>query len=64
MEAARVAALRGHEVTLCDKSPKLGGLVPVAAIVKERELDALVEIMRYYENSSQTRCHPESRGNG
>ena len=25
------------------------GLVPVAAIVKERELDALVDIMRYYE---------------
>ena len=39
MEAARVAALRGHDVTLCDKAPKLGGLVPVAAIVKERELD-------------------------
>ena len=50
MEAARVAALRGHDVTLCDKAPKLGGLVPVAAIVKERELEALVDIMRYYEN--------------
>jgi 2,4-dienoyl-CoA reductase (NADPH2) len=50
MEAARVAALRGHDVTLCDKSQKLGGLVPVAAIVKERELDALVDILRYYDN--------------
>jgi 2,4-dienoyl-CoA reductase (NADPH2) len=50
MEAARVAALRGHDVTLCDKAPKLGGLLTVAAIVKERELDALVDIARYYEN--------------
>nr|UCQ32935.1 NAD(P)/FAD-dependent oxidoreductase [Edwardsiella piscicida] len=25
MEAARVAALRGHQVTLCDASPRLGG---------------------------------------
>jgi 2,4-dienoyl-CoA reductase (NADPH2) len=50
MEAARVAALRGHDVTLYDKAPKLGGLVPVAAIVKERELEALVDILRYYEN--------------
>jgi 2,4-dienoyl-CoA reductase (NADPH2) len=49
MEAARVAALRGHDVTLCDKTPKLGGLVPVAAIVKERELDALVDVVHYYE---------------
>lgn len=50
MEAARVAALGGHDVTLCDKGPRLGGLVPVAAIVKERELDALVDVVRYYEN--------------
>jgi 2,4-dienoyl-CoA reductase (NADPH2) len=49
MEAARVAALRGHDVTLCDKEPRLGGLVPVAAIVKERELDALVDTVRYFE---------------
>jgi 2,4-dienoyl-CoA reductase (NADPH2) len=34
MEAARVAALRGHEVTLVEKSPKLGGTLPVAAMVK------------------------------
>jgi len=49
MEAARVAALRGHIVTLYDKAPKLGGLVSVAAIVKEQELDALVDLIRYYE---------------
>jgi 2,4-dienoyl-CoA reductase (NADPH2) len=34
MEAARVSALRGHDVTLCEKQAKLGGLLPIAAIVK------------------------------
>ena len=30
MEAARVAALRGHAVTLCEASPQLGGVLDVA----------------------------------
>jgi 2,4-dienoyl-CoA reductase (NADPH2) len=34
MEAARVAALRGHEVILYEKSGRLGGLMPMAAVVK------------------------------
>jgi 2,4-dienoyl-CoA reductase (NADPH2) len=34
MEAARVSALRGHDVTLYEKQAKLGGLLPIAAIVK------------------------------
>jgi len=34
MEAARVAALRGHQVTLYEESSKLGGLMPMAAMVK------------------------------
>jgi 2,4-dienoyl-CoA reductase (NADPH2) len=50
MEAARVAAFRGHDVTLFEKAHKLGGLLSVAAIVKERELDALIETIHYYEN--------------
>ena len=33
MEAARVAALRGHEVTLCEQSPVLGGTVRFSAMV-------------------------------
>ena len=32
MECARVAALRGHEVTLCEKSKRLGGQFYLAAI--------------------------------
>ena len=35
MEAARVAALRGHEVTLYEKSSELGGLMSLAAMVKD-----------------------------
>ncbi len=34
MEAARVAALRGHHVTLVEKSGMLGGLLPFASSVK------------------------------
>ncbi|MCV2394295.1 FAD-dependent oxidoreductase [Actinotalea sp. M2MS4P-6] len=41
MEAARVAALRGHEVHLYEKQPKLGGSLPVAAVVKGKREDLL-----------------------
>ncbi len=33
MEAARVAALRGHSVTLCDRYPRLGGSLLLASIM-------------------------------
>ena len=48
MEAARVAALRGHEVTIYDKSARLGGLLPIAAVVKDHEQESLVGLIRYY----------------
>ena len=32
LEAARVAALRGHEVTLCEREEKLGGQVNLASV--------------------------------
>jgi 2,4-dienoyl-CoA reductase (NADPH2) len=47
MEAARVAALRGHKVTLYEKSRKLGGLMDMAALVKGTELEDLPLITRY-----------------
>jgi 2,4-dienoyl-CoA reductase (NADPH2) len=47
MEAARVAALRGHDVTLYEKSNKLGGLLPVAALVKGTEIEDLPALVRY-----------------
>ena len=48
MEAARVAALKGHEVTLYEKGTKLGGLIPLAAVVKDLEIDDLMALIHYY----------------
>jgi 2,4-dienoyl-CoA reductase (NADPH2) len=48
MEAARVAALRGHQVRLYEQAHQLGGLVPLAAIVKELDLDALLDLVKYF----------------
>jgi 2,4-dienoyl-CoA reductase (NADPH2) len=47
MEAARVAATRGHDVTLFEKTSKLGGLIPLAAMVKGLEIEDLPAIIRY-----------------
>ncbi|MFC1902113.1 FAD-dependent oxidoreductase [Chloroflexota bacterium] len=47
MEAARVAALRGHEVTLYERAHKLGGSLPMAALVKGTEIEDLPAIVRY-----------------
>jgi 2,4-dienoyl-CoA reductase (NADPH2) len=47
MEAARVAALRGHKVTLLEKSHKLGGTIPVAALVKGLEIENLPTLVSY-----------------
>jgi 2,4-dienoyl-CoA reductase (NADPH2) len=48
MEAARVAALRGHQVKLYEQAHKLGGLVPLAAMVKELDLDELLNLLKYF----------------
>ena len=50
MEAARVAARRGHQVALYEKDDRLGGLVPLAAIVKDLETQELVDLVRYLES--------------
>jgi len=47
MEAARVAALRGHEVTLYEKTHQLGGLLPLATLVKGIEPENLPDMVRY-----------------
>ena len=49
MEAARVAALRGHRVTLYEKEGSLGGLLPLAAMIKGTEIEDLPGISRYLE---------------
>jgi 2,4-dienoyl-CoA reductase (NADPH2) len=50
MEAARAAAVAGHEVTLFEKSSKLGGLLSLATLVKGEEIEDLPAITRYFEN--------------
>jgi len=47
MEAARVAALRGHEVILYEKESKLGGSLPVAAMVKGFDREDILSLICY-----------------
>jgi 2,4-dienoyl-CoA reductase (NADPH2) len=44
MEAARVAALRGHKITLCEKGQRLGGSQIIGAILT-RENDNLIRYL-------------------
>ncbi len=48
MEAARVAAIRGHQVTLYEKSSKLGGYLDLAALIKGLEIEDLPSMVRYF----------------
>jgi 2,4-dienoyl-CoA reductase (NADPH2) len=50
MEAARVAALRGHKVTICEKTAKLGGLLPLASMLKDIETDELLALIKYLDH--------------
>ncbi len=49
MEAARVAATRGHEVALYEKEKKLGGMLQLAGLVKGYELEDLTELVQYWD---------------
>ena len=49
MEAARLAAKRGHDVSLYEKEPYLGGLIPMAGIVKDLETEDMIRFVRYQE---------------
>jgi 2,4-dienoyl-CoA reductase (NADPH2) len=49
MEAARVMAMRGHDVTLYEKEAYLGGLLNMAALVKGTEIFDLRELVRYFD---------------
>lgn len=46
LEAARVAALRGHKVSLYEKGPELGGQTLIAAKAPGR--DGFLDLSRYY----------------
>ena len=49
MEAARVLALRGHDVTLYEKEANLGGLLNLAALVKGTEIFNLRDLVDYFQ---------------
>ena len=49
MEAARVAALKGHQVVLYEKETKLGGLLPLAALVRGTEIEDMPALVKYLE---------------
>jgi 2,4-dienoyl-CoA reductase (NADPH2) len=47
MEAARVSAIRGHDVTLIEKSKKLGGLLPLAIVIKGSHPEDILLLINY-----------------
>lgn len=50
MEAARVAAVRGHDVTLYDKASTLGGRIKLAAMIKGCDVENVLPIYDYLES--------------
>jgi 2,4-dienoyl-CoA reductase (NADPH2) len=50
LEAARVLALRGHKVVICDREEEPGGLVPMATFIKGGDVaDKLGDIVPHYQ---------------
>jgi 2,4-dienoyl-CoA reductase (NADPH2) len=49
LEAARIAAERGHRVEVYDRSPILGGLMPLAIFLKGTDTDNMQKAIDYYE---------------
>jgi 2,4-dienoyl-CoA reductase (NADPH2) len=49
LEAARVAALRGHQVSVYDRAAEVGGLMPMAAFIKAGGQDELPPLLDWYE---------------
>jgi len=49
MEAARVAAARGHDVVLYEKAPRLGGSLPLAALIKGTQIEDFPALVSYFE---------------
>ena len=56
MEAAIVAAARGHQVTLYEKESALGGSMPLAALIKGTEIENLPALVSYYETQLHKRA--------
>ena len=61
MEAARVAAIRGHEVILFEKEKRLGGLLRWVAMIKGLDVDSDAMILSDYLQNQITRLGVEIR---
>lgn len=48
LEAARVAASNGHRVTVLEKERRVGGLLPIAALIKGSCIEDISSIITYY----------------
>jgi len=53
MQAARVAAERGHDVTLYEAGHYLGGNLPMAATIKSTELEDIPSIITFFKTQLQ-----------
>ncbi len=53
MQAARVAAIKGHDVSLYDNGHLLGGNLPLAATIKGVEIEKVPEIYKFFETQLQ-----------
>jgi 2,4-dienoyl-CoA reductase-like NADH-dependent reductase (Old Yellow Enzyme family)/thioredoxin reductase len=51
LEAARVAALRGHDVTLCEKESKLGGQINLASVPPFKQ--EISQVIKYLSRQAQ-----------
>ncbi len=60
LEAARVAAMRGHKVVLYEKERRLGGAMNMAGMVKGYEREDLDSLLRYLE-TQVCKCGVEGR---
>ena len=64
MQAARVCATKGHDVTLYEMEPYLGGNVPCAAAIKGTEIEDLPEIVKFFKTQLKklgVKVHLKSR---
>ena len=48
LEAARVLALRGHEVLLSEKESQIGGLLSLASLIKGHKYQDIMGLMRFF----------------
>jgi 2,4-dienoyl-CoA reductase (NADPH2) len=61
MEAARVAAIRGHEVILYEKEKRLGGLLPWVALIRGLDVDSDAMVLADYLKNQITRLGVQIR---